>query len=368
MSLPPPSAQCLIDFDGDRNNNFTLIRLVLAWAVLYGHSFPIQGAEGYTDPLRSLFQNSTWIGAIAVEGFFAISGFLVTASLLKRGAIDYAISRALRIFPGLAVCVFGCVFLLGPLATNLSASEYFSHDKTYDYLSNALAVMRMQWDLPGVFTENTRDSINGSLWTLTVEVRCYLLLMIVGLFALLKYQPIASIFLLALLLFSVGFYSDIPLIGFNERWARPALYFLVGVAFYIHRQYIVLHWKLALACLGLCFFSFGEDWYKFVFPACFVYLIFYAAYAAKHIDLDRTMGDISYGVYIYAWPTQQVVASLLPDASPYTNTLFATIVTAILAWLSWNYIEKPALSLKQQLLRLRHKGKVLPTRPGVESP
>lgn len=99
-----------------------------------------------------MFQGSVWIGAIAVNGFFAISGFLVAASLVRRGVVDYMISRALRIFPALIICVFVSVFIIGPLFTTLPLSDYFSHPKTWDYLGNALGVLTMEWKLPGVFT------------------------------------------------------------------------------------------------------------------------------------------------------------------------------------------------------------------------
>ena len=105
----------LADYDGSRHNNFTILRIVLAWSVLYGHSFVVQKTEGIRDPLAALFQGSAWIGEIAVNGFFSISGFLVAASFVRRGVVDYLLSRALRIFPALIVCVFISVFVLGPL-------------------------------------------------------------------------------------------------------------------------------------------------------------------------------------------------------------------------------------------------------------
>ncbi|UTF58743.1 acyltransferase [Gilvimarinus sp. DA14] len=362
------SIRRLIDFDGNRSNNFTLIRLVFAWAVLYGHSYAIQAADGYSDPLNRLFAGSTWVGAIAVEGFFAISGFLVTASLMKRDAIDYIISRSLRIVPGLTVCVFICVFLLGSLASELPISDYFESTQTFTYLRNSLAFIPMQWELPGVFVDNTRTAVNGSLWTLNVEVYCYVLLLVLGTFALVKYAAIANGFLVVLFLFSLKFYPNLPLIGINEAWARPSLYFLLGVFFYVNRKYIVLHWVLAITSLVLCLASFGKSWYQYVFPLAFVYLLFYTAYATKHIDMDRSLGDISFGFYIYAWPTQQVIASSLPSASPYINTLISTVITGALAWMSWTYVEKPALSLKQWLMNLRNGLKNASAKPDINSP
>lgn len=90
----------LASFDQVRRNNFTVIRLVLAWLVLYGHSFSIHKMECVNDPLNALWQGSTWTGELAVLGFFCISGFLVCKSLANRSLVDYCRARALRIIPG----------------------------------------------------------------------------------------------------------------------------------------------------------------------------------------------------------------------------------------------------------------------------
>ena len=338
----------LIYYDGYRQNNFTLIRIFFAWAVLYGHSYAVQKTPGIIDPLNSIFQGSVWVGALAVDGFFAISGFLVAASFVRRGVVDYTISRILRILPALIVCVFVSVFLLGPIFTNLSLSEYFADKKTYQYLGNAFAYFNVKWHLPGVFEDNILTAINGSLWTLTVEVRCYIVLAFLGIFGLLKDRILANVMILALFLFGAFYFSEIPLLGENEKWSRPSLYFLIGVLFYFNREWIFLNYKLAIFALLLAGTSFGKEWFTYTFPLAFVYLIFYMAYATKFINIDERLGDISYGVYIYAWPAQQIVVNLFPNFTPYENAVLASIIVIPTAYLSWHYIEKPALLLKQK--------------------
>ncbi len=341
----------LSDHDGNRHNNFTLLRIVFAWSVLYGHSFAIQKAQGMRDPLTALFQGSTWIGELAVNGFFSLSGFLVAASFVRRGLLDYVLSRTLRILPALIFCVFVSVFVLGPLLTSLPYVEYFSSEKTYSYLVNSLGYFNMQWNLPGVFEGNARPAVNGSLWTLTVEVRCYVLLAIVGGLGCLKNRIVASVIAIGVLLIGIYSYSDIPLLGLNPRWQRPSLFFLTGVFFYLNRDKIVLDSRLAVLALILACSSFGQNWFSYVFPVSFVYLIMFVAYRSHYLRFDETVGDISYGLYIYAWPVQQLVAYYFPDKTPYFNIIASTCLTGLLAYTSWHLIEKRMLSLKTRLLR-----------------
>ena len=338
------------EFDGNRKNNFTALRIIFAWCVLYGHSYSIQRLAGITDPLNIfVFKGSTWIGEVSLDSFFAISGFLVSASFMKRGLADYTISRILRIFPALIVCVFLTVFVLGPILTNLHINEYFSKHETIQYLTNALAYPLTEWSLPGVFKTNANGAVNGSLWSLSLEIRCYILLAIAGFFGLLKNRTIANIFLLAVFVFGVYFFQSIPLIGINIHWAKSSMYFLAGVFFYLNRDDVVLDLKIAIFLLILSVYSFGKAFFNFVFPVGLVYLVFYTVYETRYLPVDSEIGDISYGIYIYAWPVQQIVAQALPKATPYANTLFSSIFVVMIAYASWRYIEKPMLSLKAKL-------------------
>ena len=101
------------DFDGQRDNNFTLVRTLFALTVLFGHSYHISG-NGY-DPISKLIVPYPWLGDIAVGGFFAISGFLVTASFASRGATQYALSRFVRIYPAIIVYCIVAILIIGPL-------------------------------------------------------------------------------------------------------------------------------------------------------------------------------------------------------------------------------------------------------------
>lgn len=342
----------LSDFDGNRNNNFTLIRITLAWLVLYSHSYAIQKVVGINDLLHPIYKGSIHTGNVAISGFFAISGFLVAASFIKRGVIDYSISRALRIFPALIVCVLASMFIVGPIFTDLNFSEYFSSNEFFSYFINLIPFVNVKFSLPGVYSDNIRNSINGSLWTLMPELRLYFFLAVVGFLGLLKTRVLANVTIASLFLFGVFFYQDIPFIGWgiNVDWPLVSMYFLIGVFFYINRRDIILDYKLAFLSLILMLAAMGKEWFPYVFPIPFVYCIFWVAYATPFVNLDQKIGDLSYGLYIFAWPIQQSVAAVLPSIGPYGNMAISTVLVLFLSYLSWRYIEKPALGLKAKLL------------------
>lgn len=346
-------------YDGVRENNFTPIRLAFAWLVLYGHSFAIQKVPGFKDPLHHIFSGSTWIGEISVNGFFLISGFLVTASFINRGAVEYIFSRAIRIYPALIICILITVFILGMAVTDLNIKKYLTNQNTWSYLKNSMAILPMQWSLPGVFHENSRISANGSLWTLTVETRCYILLAIAGICGAFKNKYVSNLTILMLFIIGLSAFKEVPLIGTNKKWSTPCLYFLLGVFTYVNRSKIILDAKLALLASIIMAYSFGKDYFQLTFPLSFTYITFYLAYKSRYIPLDKYIGDISYGVYIYAWPCQQLIAHIFPDENPYFNMLFSSIITAILAYGSWRYIENPALSIKNKTLKYKQSKKSL---------
>jgi peptidoglycan/LPS O-acetylase OafA/YrhL len=97
----------------ERDNNFKLIRVAAALAVLVTHSFVLATGDRDAEPLNDSL--GLTLGDIAVDVFFVTSGFLVTASLLRRErTLDYLRARALRVYPALWAMLLVVVFALGP--------------------------------------------------------------------------------------------------------------------------------------------------------------------------------------------------------------------------------------------------------------
>jgi peptidoglycan/LPS O-acetylase OafA/YrhL len=337
-------------YDGSRRNNFTAIRFLLAWMVIFAHSFALQPVPGMDMPLGFLLQGSTTTGQMAVDGFFAISGFLVAGSLVNRGLIDYVLSRALRLLPALIVCVFLTVFLLGPFVTNLPVTEYFSKSETYKYLKNALAFPFAVYTLPGVFEGNAAAGVNGSLWSIPYEVRCYMLLGAVGLLGFLGNRKHGNVLFTVTAFVLLLSYVDPELFNILQHVSSALLCFVIGVLFFCNRNKLVLDGRLALLTLLALYLSFGEPWFRYVYPLAWTYFLFWLAYRTPFLNIDERIGDCSYGIYIYAFPIQQLTAFLTPSGTPYTNMIISTAVVIPMALLSWKYIEKPALALKGRRL------------------
>ena len=83
--------------------------------------------------------------------------------------MDFAVARALRIYPALIVA--NVLVVAGFFLTTLPLGEYFSSLQSLRYLVVNSALLEVQYRLPGVFVGNPWDTVNGVLWTLPIEMR-----------------------------------------------------------------------------------------------------------------------------------------------------------------------------------------------------
>ncbi len=332
-----------------RDNNYNLIRLVAASAVLFGHSYRISPLQGMRDPV-SLYISGTWSGAIAVEAFFFISGLLVSASVIRtRSIARFVKKRALRLLPALLACLLLSVFVMGPALTTLPLGAYFSSDKVWKYLFGNAALIKPVWVLPGVFEGHPVTAANGSLWTLPAEARMYVILGVAGLLGLMKRRWSANLLLVLLLGVGVFMPEYLPLVSDNDRYFRLAIYFAAGIFFFVNRKHIPLNWLALLILLGTMPWWRLTEYRQLVLGVTICYTVVCVAYMTKW-NWPMWMGDYSYGIYIYAWPCQQLAWLLLPGALPVHNSLLAMCFCLPLSVLSWHFIEKPALDLKNKNL------------------
>lgn len=334
----------LSDYQNCQKNNFTILRFVLAIAVLIGHSFPITGNG--SDPLSQIMLPHEWIGSLAVNVFFCISGYLVTASLSKRGPINFLIARFIRLYPAVIVYSLITIFFIGPLGTDLSLPIYFQ-STPWNYLNN-ITLWEWTYNLPHVFQTNPlAGSTNGSTWTLPVELRCYLTIFVLGFFGIFDSRLRANVALSGLLILVFFKYPAVPLFDGHLNFSTPLTYFLLGSLAWINRMNIPIDWRYTLFAFFTIFFTCHIGYSHYVLPFLITYIFLSAVYLTPFLNVD-SYGDISYGIYIYAWPIQQLVWT--PGQSGYTNAFISSIIVIPIAFLSWRYVEKPALAIRKIIL------------------
>jgi peptidoglycan/LPS O-acetylase OafA/YrhL len=327
-----------------RSNNYDIIRLVAAVAVIFSHSFPL--SMGYIngrdpDPLSQLTGHLS-IGHLAVMVFFIVSGFLITQSYERsRKPVAYLKARILRIFPGLLFALLLTVFVLGPLLTTHTVQQYFQAKPTYEYFKNITLYFKV-YPLPGVFEDNAYPAaVNGSLWTLVYEFKCYLGVLALGMVKLLRKDVVLLLFIAS---------SALTVMGRGGTDMEMLSYFSAGMLFYMFRDkiylnsiYAMLSTVVAVICL-----LFYESFFLPVITLCVTYSVMKAVYASKVKINGSKYGDLSYGAYIFAFPIQQTVTYLFEGSMFWWgNFLISAPLTLALAALSWHLVEKNALKLKK---------------------
>jgi peptidoglycan/LPS O-acetylase OafA/YrhL len=334
----------------NKNNNFDILRFIFAFAVLFGHSFPISGNG--SDPLSMLLLPNTWIGAIAVDGFFAISGFLVTSSIINRSILSFIVSRVLRIYPAVIIYCLLTIFIIGPLGTKASLQDYFAASPL-SYFFNA-SLWEWKYNLPLVFPDNPHaGSTNGSGWTLPIEIRCYLLVLLFGFFGVFdnRIRANVAIFFIAFIVFVYP--TDVPVFMFNGeiRNLRCLVYFLVGSLFWVNRSSISLNATTTIICIILTLISCLFNFINYFLPIPFFFLLLLVVYKVPFISLKK-IGDLSFAVYLYGWPIQQLVWT--QGQAAYVNFFYSSLIIIPLAYLSWHCVENPALNLRKYIFKNKH--------------
>jgi len=327
-------------------DNFNVLRLIAACMVVFGHAFAFLGLP---EPL--LF---SWIkyGSFGVLVFFIISGYLIAESWNKDpNLFRFFVRRLLRIFPALIVCTLLTVFIFGPLVTDVSLVEYFSHRYTYGYLRNI--VLYISFYLPGVFTHNVLpNAVNGSLWSLPVEFLMYVMVSLLGIIA--GMTRLSSLVILCIWIFIDLAWAERTAEMYVVYACDMRQVFMVGTYFWCGvvyltfdlKRYLSLYGSM-LACVILLLCS-GHAMLLHILSWILLPYIVLSIGFAKSLGISKMItryGDFSYGIYIYACPIQQLVAMIKPDHFG-LYLLLCGICTTFCAVISWYLVEKPAMSLK----------------------
>jgi peptidoglycan/LPS O-acetylase OafA/YrhL len=363
----------LSDVAHGRDNNFNIIRILAALAVLVAHSFALTGRS--TEPLQTELGMS--LGTIAVDIFFITSGFLVSASLLtRRSTLEYLCARGLRIYPALLVMVGVTVCCVGAYFTTAPMQSYFTSPETCRYiLKDSTLIGGVWYFLPGVFEHNPYGgSLNGSLWSMVHEVRLYLILAIFWVASRIAPKNRPRLFKSAIILCAM-FFGAWHIIGHfhvssesafrHFSFRHLAFMFFSGATFYILKERVRLSWLVFwVFALMLAVSTVNQNLFFVIYNLVLAYTLLFLAYIPGGVvRAYNRLGDYSYGLYIYAFPVQQSVAALFPGISPWRMILISAPITLTLAALSWHLVEKKALGLKSSLLD--HTRRIAGLRPAA---
>lgn len=323
-------------------NNFDFIRIVAASMVMFSHHFAL---TGQFEP--SFFRFAS-IGGTAVTIFFIISGYLVTQSWYRDPhVLRFASRRILRIWPALTCAVLLTAFVLGPAVSSLPLDAYLQHGATWDYLRTLY--LHVHYVLPGVFEHNPfAATVNGSLWTIPYEVRCYAVLGLAGLVGLLKSR---RVFLLCIGIYLAWFLtkSNADVLGTTRYGPQLSAFFLLGGAMAVLEPAWRSRTMVWYAVIGVAFAALWSVGWRhtamlFALPLLIIHL---GTLRTPVIHRAGRFGDPSYGIYLFAFPIQQwVILRLWPEAGFWGTLLATAAITVALAYASWHLLEKKALRLK----------------------
>jgi peptidoglycan/LPS O-acetylase OafA/YrhL len=334
-----------------RDNNFQLIRLLSAAAVVLFHSYAL--TNHWTDePLWRVMPEFNF-GALGVGCFFVISGFLVTQSWLARRAVGpFVAARVLRIYPALIGAVMFTVALAG-VSSALDWGAFLRDPQTRDYIVHVAPGWEMKYRLPGAFPANPiAHDVNGSLWTLPVELRLYIAVLVAGVLGLLA-RPVVWLLALSLLLELFAWRPDLfPMPPYDDVTRNLVLLFALGSLTYVWRGAIPVSLAAAAIALALVIVDPGGLARGALFAPLLVYVVLVAAYHPRlQWPAFNRAGDYSYGVYVYSFPIQQTLLERLPGLTPLPLFALALAATLAVAALSWHCVERPALGLKSRFRR-----------------
>lgn len=342
-----------------RENNYNVLRMTGAAAVMYGHMFALMGTQA-----PALYANE--VHALGFKMLMVLSGYMVTKSYLNdSNTVHYFGKRFFRIMPGLLFYTLVAIFILGPFCSTLPADEYFKHPYTWEYLYNILLMPRFQ--LPAVFEANPYAyAVNGSLWGLPIEVSCYILVYFIlkSICRLKKRNAVFTVFTImvyVLHLARIQFLPQVSLVLFGTDWVRAlglypyffagawaalvgkkswyniqAAFMLLVISAFFHSDSYMVNELLAMVVLPYGILSLGECQDPI-----------FASFFQKV--------DITYGLYLWGFAVQQVSVQVLVvrmGLKISVNGMFvlAFAMSALAALLQWFLVEKPSARLMKKLL------------------
>ncbi len=337
-----------------QSNSFDYLRLLLAALVIVSHSSELRYGGSSHEIVASLFGTLT-MGMIAVNGFFVLSGYLMTQSWLREPKfLPYFRKRILRIYPGFLAAALITGLIFGPLGTDAATFWHEFHFKKF-----VLGLSLLQQFVPQSFHGLPFAEINGSLWTIPYEFLCYIGVFLLGRARILRREYVPYLVGIAVVLMAA--HVALSSCGWHflpTRWeylelrfshlVRFAAYYLMGICLYLRGEKWETNRLRITVCLSVLFVGmFSKYTIDFVLMFCGAYLLLFMGGRNYQWLAQRPLrADYSYGTYLYGWSIQQMLLLKFPTFSPLMITLIALPLAFAAGATSWWLIEKPFLKLK----------------------
>jgi peptidoglycan/LPS O-acetylase OafA/YrhL len=344
-------------------NNVGLLRLIFAATVIVGHAPEMMDGNRSREPLTAIFHTLS-LGELAVDAFFLLSGYLIAQSMARTGSLrSYLERRVLRIYPAFVVAYLLSVFVLGPIVG--------AHP--WSFLPTTLArlvILHSPEIYPGQLAGLPYPDLNGAMWTISYEFRCYLLVAVLGISGLLSRKrvmlglTIMAMAVSVLYTFHLGHAPKtvvaatghlapsrlhafvMMLIGNKQSTIRLTAIFLVGVCFYVFRDVVfpALKAPVAISCAIVAAFLMYRDIHfaEFGLTTFGAATLFWLAFNARlgHLQRINDDWDISYGVYLYGWPIATLIRWENPGISPWLLASLTLPLALAFGAASWWSLER----------------------------
>ena len=326
-------------------NNFDFLRFLFAFLVVIGHTIILSGQSEFQNVFFASMPN------YSVYCFFIISGFLIYASFEKLNDLKkYIFNRARRILPAYFFVVLFFAFFLF-FFSNLNLKEYFSVDWLKYVGANLFFANFIKPCIHGVFTNNLLCAVNGSLWTIKVELMFYAFVPFLFYFTKESTRKRKNLILIIIYILSILYFSILKNLGKDEMARQlPGFlcYFITGIFLYSNMEFfkkwvnIVLPFAVVVIYLEKGIF--GQN---LLTPFALGICIFWFAYLKVPLKKFAKYGDFSYGIYLVHFPIVQIfVHEQLFEKYSYAAFILCVSIIILFSVLIWKMIEKPVLKRK----------------------
>jgi peptidoglycan/LPS O-acetylase OafA/YrhL len=332
------------------------------------HSVRLLDGDNHREFLQRSFGIDALIGYgsgdLAVDGFLAMSGYFIAGAWSRSGGVlNFLRNRALRIYPGFVVAsvLAQSVFILlagggpGPWIHEISLKR-----RLFELFLLQFPTAHFPFHA-GAWCARTLPPVDAPLWVVPHEARCYLLAALVGMLGS-RWAVRAWWCVLggALVLIASGW--QIPhfpgyglAIDVQTYWLRYTACFAAGSLFFAYQDKIVRRERAIVATAiltALCLRH--EAWLPLAIPTIFSLLVLQIGTSPSISSvLPRLRMDLSFGIFLYAWPVQILLLHRFPGIGLLALFPLAATIAAALSWASLVLVERPFLRWKRTTAPVR---------------